>query len=162
MHARHRLVKSLGIIRLAFVIAIDAEPMHLAPARHFGLADDRTSVFRLAGDHAGVAADARAGVDRHAPGVAFVLEAGIERLRRMLLLARKVRALTIFLERRRAHEIASFHVVMVLHARESVFPAALAHDQSRPLPWRDGGPQLIRSEEHTSALQSLAYLVCRL
>ena len=39
-----------GIVQVALVIAIDPEPVHLAAAQHFVLADDRNVVLRLAGD----------------------------------------------------------------------------------------------------------------
>ena len=40
-------------------ITIDAQPMHLTALEHVVLADDRNVVFRLAGDGASAAADAR-------------------------------------------------------------------------------------------------------
>src|SRR2546425_8364815 len=50
-------------------------------------------------------------------------------------------------------------------AASAVDPRAADHDRLRA-PWRAGvrarGERLHRSEEHTSELQSLAYLVCRL
>src|SRR5581483_678995 len=73
LHARHGLVVDLGIRDVAAVVAIDADPVHLALAPHFVLADDRDVVLRLAGDHAAVAAGADRRVDDHAPGVALVL-----------------------------------------------------------------------------------------
>src|SRR2546425_8472265 len=45
--------------------------------------------------------------------------------------------------------------------RESPSPATLALTGFRVRPWRSA-PRHPRSEEHTSELQSLAYLVCRL
>ena len=79
MHARDRLMVGLRIVRASFIIAVDAKPMHLPAAGHFGFADYRNIVFRLAGNDAGVAADAGIHVDGHAPGVAFIFEAWIKR-----------------------------------------------------------------------------------
>jgi hypothetical protein len=53
---------------VALVIAVDAQPVHFALAQHLLLADGRDVVLRLAGDDAGVAADAGIQVDAHAPG----------------------------------------------------------------------------------------------
>ena len=78
LHAWHRLMIHLGIVQLAFVIAIDANPVHLPAAQHFVLTHHRTVIFGLARDDAGVAADAGVDVDGHAPGVAFIFEAWIE------------------------------------------------------------------------------------
>ncbi len=55
------------------VIAVHADPVHLAAAQHLILADHRNVVLRLAGDHAGVAAGAGRQVDRHAPLIALVV-----------------------------------------------------------------------------------------
>ena len=57
-------LRSLGA---AVVVAIDAQPVHLALADHLLLADHRDVVLRLAGDDAGVAADAGVQVDAHGP-----------------------------------------------------------------------------------------------
>ena len=46
------------MVEIAFVVAVDADPVHLAAARDLVLADDRDIVLGLAGDHAGVAAGA--------------------------------------------------------------------------------------------------------
>ena len=99
MHARDGLMVGLRIIRASFIIAVDAQPMHLPAAGHFGLADDRNIVFRLACDDAGVAADAGVDVDGHAPGVTFIFESRIKRALRfvMMLTLREVRLFAIFL-----------------------------------------------------------------
>jgi len=39
---------------VALVVAVDADPVHLAAARYLVLADNRNVVLRLAGHHAGV------------------------------------------------------------------------------------------------------------
>ena len=99
MHARHGLMVGLRIVRASFIIAVDAQPMHLPAAGHFGFADDRNIVFRLAGDDAGVAADAGVHIDGHAPGVAFVFEARIKRAFRFvgMLALGEVRVFAILL-----------------------------------------------------------------
>src|SRR5262245_7494348 len=70
--AGDRLVDDVGIVGRALEVAVDADPVHLAVAGDLGPADDGDVVLRLAGDHARVAADARAEVDRHAPAVTLV------------------------------------------------------------------------------------------
>src|SRR5262249_37056206 len=69
LHARHGLVDDLRIRRLAAVVAIDAQPVHLALAVHLVLAHDGDVVLRLAGDYAAVAAGAHCSIDHHSPGV---------------------------------------------------------------------------------------------
>ena len=82
MHAQHRLERRLDRAALADVVAVDAQPVHLALAQHVLLAHDRHVVLRLAGDHAGVAADAGVEVDAHAPlHLALRLAAVEQRLR---------------------------------------------------------------------------------
>ena len=61
-------------------VAVDAEPVHLAPAHTSVLADDRDVVLGLAGDDAGAAADAGVEVDAHGPGNTVVTEGCIKRL----------------------------------------------------------------------------------
>ncbi len=77
---RHRLMHRLGIVQLAAEVPVDAQPMHLASPADLLLAHDRHVVLRLAGNHAGVAADALVQVDGHPPGVALVIELGPQRL----------------------------------------------------------------------------------
>ncbi len=48
-------------------VTIHADPVHLATSSHLVLADDRDVVLRLAGDRAGIAADARMQIDGHRP-----------------------------------------------------------------------------------------------
>src|SRR5690606_33562444 len=62
----------LGGVRLALVVAIDAQPEHL-PARCDGLlARDGDVVLRLARRDASAAADALVQIDAHAPAMAVV------------------------------------------------------------------------------------------
>jgi len=78
-HTEDRLMECLRIIEIAPAVGVDAQPVHFPAARDLFFSDDGNVVFRLAGDDAGVAADAGIQVDGHAPGVAGVLETGIER-----------------------------------------------------------------------------------
>ena len=66
MHARHRLETAAG--RRAALVTVDAEPVHDAAFLDFLGANHRHVVLGLAGDHAGVAADAGGVVDDHCPG----------------------------------------------------------------------------------------------
>ena len=68
LHAQHRLEVARGRIGLAFIIAIDAQPLHLTLVDHLLLADDGNVVLGLAGDDARVATDARVQIDAHGPG----------------------------------------------------------------------------------------------
>ena len=55
------------------VVAVDADPVHLAAAPHLALADHRDVVLGHAGDDAGVAAGARVEVDGHPPLVTLAV-----------------------------------------------------------------------------------------
>ena len=79
MDAHHRLEIRVGGVDPAAVVAVDAQPVHFAADDHLLLAHDRDVVLGLAGDHAGIAADAGRLVDRHAPGVFRLFVFGIER-----------------------------------------------------------------------------------
>ena len=69
--AEHRLMGHLHVAApAAGVVAIDAEPVHLALPPHLVLADHGDVVLRLAGDDAGGAAGAGVEVDGHAPAAA--------------------------------------------------------------------------------------------
>jgi hypothetical protein len=78
MHAGHRLEEGAGILDVTVVVAVDAQPQHLAPARDLILADDRYIVFDIAGRNAGVAADATVEIDHHAPGMRGVIPFRLE------------------------------------------------------------------------------------
>src|SRR5262249_52313333 len=58
LHARHRLEIRLGILAVALVVGVNAQPVHVTAPIDLLLAHDRYIVFRLAGDDAVVAADA--------------------------------------------------------------------------------------------------------
>src|ERR1035438_2564009 len=48
LHARNRLAQHTWIVRVPFKIAVEPNPMHLAPASYLFLADDGNIVLRLA------------------------------------------------------------------------------------------------------------------
>jgi len=54
--AGHRLKVSLRIIRVAAVIAVDADPMHFAGVQHLLFTHHRDIVFRLTRHDAGITA----------------------------------------------------------------------------------------------------------
>ena len=114
-----------GIVRSSPAeVAVDADPVHLAAAQHLLLADDRDVVLGLAGDHAGVAADAGVEVDRHAPLVAVVALLLPQRVeRRMLLVGLLWRTRDRLAASARvalAHERAPLHLLMLLRVGERV------------------------------------------
>src|SRR5208283_3745120 len=66
MHAGNRLEADPPVGPAQF-IGVDPQPVHVAVAGDFLRSDDRNVVLDLAGDDAGVAADAGGGVDHHGP-----------------------------------------------------------------------------------------------
>src|SRR3546814_15502717 len=78
MHAGDGLEVRLRRFGRSLMVAIDTDPVHLAPALDLVGADDRYVVLCLTGDGAGAAADAGIEVDDHAPGVAQRRKFGIE------------------------------------------------------------------------------------
>jgi hypothetical protein len=84
LHARHRLEVDAGIRRIAFIVRINADPLHLTAALHLLLADHGDIVLRLAGHRTSLAANTGIQVNRHAPGILLVevflgLEIGVQR-----------------------------------------------------------------------------------
>src|SRR5690606_35144259 len=75
--AQHGLVLDLWRLSAALVVAIDAQPVHLAAHRDTLFADHGDVVLGLAGDDATAATGALVEVDRHAPLVALVVERGL-------------------------------------------------------------------------------------
>ncbi len=66
----------------AAIVGVDAQPMHVAPARDLVGADNRHVVLGLAGDDAGVAADAGRDIDHHRPLVWADVGRGMLRIER--------------------------------------------------------------------------------
>src|SRR5258708_618164 len=111
-----------------FVVAVDADPMHFAAAHDLILADYGDVVFRLAGDHAGIAAIALVQVDGHRPLVSVVGIFGLTLVKREFLwrqfrvLVGKVRILAIFLERAGLEDLAAFHPEVILPPADRLIP----------------------------------------
>src|ERR1017187_2187486 len=128
VHAHHGLVVYERVLGGALVITVDPDPVHLAAAPHFLLADRRDVVLGLAGDGAGVAAGAGRKVHREAPRVPVVLEPGIQADRgNYFEPAGELGVLAVLLEGSRADEVAPFHVEVVLRRGELESPAGLLH-----------------------------------
>src|SRR6185312_7415672 len=72
LHTGDRLRHRFGVFNGAGVVAVDADPVHVAAHLHLFLADDGDVVFGLTSDGAGVATDAGGKVDGHAPLVALI------------------------------------------------------------------------------------------
>src|SRR5580658_6460944 len=102
LHAGHGLEERLRIVAIAFVVGVDANPVHVAADVDLLFADDGNVVLGLAGDHAVVAADTFVEIDRHAPGIFFFF-IGIWRVEReivgRLFFLGEVRLFFVFLER---------------------------------------------------------------
>src|ERR1035437_3831112 len=132
VHAHDGLVVHRRVLEGALVIAVDADPVHLAAAPNLILADGRDVVLRLAGYDAGVAARAGRQVHRETPGVLVVFVARIHADGRDVLdLAGEFRVLAVFLERARPHEVAPLHVEVVLRRGELVRAARLLNRGGR-------------------------------
>ena len=69
------------------VVDVDPQPVHVPAAGDFLGSDHRDVVLRLAGDDAGVAADANGGIDHHRPGVAAIGRWPLRQLAGFCLLA---------------------------------------------------------------------------
>ena len=105
LHAGHGLEVGLGIVAVALVVGVDADPVHVTAELRLLLADDGDVVFRLAGQHAVVAAHAGVEINGHAPGIVlFLVRIGLVKRQawRWLfsLFCREVGVLAVFLERR--------------------------------------------------------------
>src|SRR4029077_16382908 len=72
LHTRYRLEIRFGIIAVALIVGVHAQPVHVASDDDLLLAHNRNVIFRLASDNAVVAAYAGVEVDSHAPCVGFL------------------------------------------------------------------------------------------
>src|SRR5579862_8177369 len=168
LHAGHRLVIHFRIVEVAAEVSVDADPLHDAAAHHLFLTDHGDVVLRLAGDDAGVAADAAVQIDRHAPRIAVVFISGINRKVLGLFFfgqLGKVRVLAELVHRRDADEIAregvlaflffgvAFDVdrVLLLHRRETVLLVRLFDSQAGGDPGRRSVAQQVAVESGTGA-----------
>ena len=142
MHERGPLIAR--ILARGAKIAVHAEPVHLAAAGDFVLADDGDVVLRLAGEDARPAAGARRQVDRHAPLVVEVLLLGPQRggRRDVLDVLREVGMLFVVGERGLADQFrdaalcfvvadARADRVVVLGRREVVVPAGRSDEEGQ-------------------------------
>ena len=66
-------MKHVRIFNRTAIVAIDAQPMHLALALDLIFADHRDVVFRLTRDHAAVTSGAHRRINNHRPRVSFVV-----------------------------------------------------------------------------------------
>ena len=73
MLAGNGLIVDLRIVLISREIAVDPNPRHLAALGQLLLTDDRDVVLALTGHHAGIAANAGAQVDHHAPLLALLV-----------------------------------------------------------------------------------------
>src|SRR2546425_691067 len=154
VHARHRLEVRLGMLGFAAVVRVDADPVHLTAAQHFGFSYHRNVVLRLAADDARVAADAGIDIDRHAPLVAFVLEVGVQRdrlRRRFVAFVNRLRVVHVLVSRDRAHHAAAFHQVVILRAREGILLAGVDDLDAGPVPQRVGRANRVGVEARAGA-----------
>ena len=152
LHAGHGLKMHRGLLRSAVEIAVDTNPVHLAPARDLVLADDGDVVFRLARHDAGVAARATAEIDRHRPGVILVREGGIKIVLRIggwIFLRQTVRIEMVIGQGLHADDVAAFHGKMMLGGGQRVGAAGgLERRKGDHRLSRIGGPQRVRIEAH--------------
>ena len=158
MHG-HRLEKCLGIVAVALVVGIDANPVHVAADDGLLFADDGDVVLRLAGQHAVVAAHAGVQVDRHAPGVVFFF-IGIGLVEREpgrgLVFLREVGLFAVFLERGLAHQrtmaaVGRVHALVALGGGQLVSFSGLADLQAGGDPRRGAGAQRVGVEADRGA-----------
>jgi len=132
-HDRHRdHFQVLLLVIGAGEPAVDADPGHVAALEHLALADDGDVVLGAAGDEAGVAADARIEIDRHAPLEALIVGRGrVDRLgggEFAVHLGGEAGLLLELLERSLAGDVAPLHVLMLLGAGEDVVVPGQALD----------------------------------
>jgi hypothetical protein len=100
--------------------SVGADPVHFPPAHHLVFANHRDVVLRLTSHHARIATVAFVQVKGHAPCVPGVDKFLVERIvlrRHFKAFVRKRRILLVFLERRYAQNLPTFHVEVVLRAR---------------------------------------------
>src|SRR5690625_3066739 len=131
---------------MAGIIAIDAEPVHLAPERALFRADDGAVILGLAGLHAGIAADADRLVDDHAPGAVGVFPFRVERSfgRRRVAALDDFGVVCIFCERCPPDGLPPLHAVMVLEGDDLALAAEFPELHPLPCPKLVGGLERIR------------------
>ena len=121
--AHHRLVHDARRVGRAGVVAVDADPVHLAAPAHLVGADRGHVVLGLARDDAGGAARARVEIDRHRPAVTGV---AVDRPHRVLGLGGRPGRVGVGAQAGGvdlAHERPPLHRVVRLRARQRQAPA---------------------------------------
>src|SRR5690606_13590408 len=73
VHTGPRLEVDIRIVQVPLIVAVDLQPMHLAPRLHAFLAHHGDVVFHHAGEDTRIAADTGRRINRHTPGITFVL-----------------------------------------------------------------------------------------
>src|SRR5215471_21255354 len=135
VHAQDRLEKGAWIGGFSNMVAIDANPMHLAPIHYLLLAYNRDVVFGLASNHTSIATHTCIQVDRHPPLVAVrIVIAHIQRRRieRILELALgETGVLLVLLERGMPDDMAPLHRVLKLRACKRVLVLQLCDLEAR-------------------------------
>src|SRR6478609_7862024 len=96
--ARDRLERDLRVFRLTLVVAVDAQPEHLATLGHVLFAHDGDVVLRLASGDARRATDALVEIDAHAPLVAVVRDWRHPQAEQRIVLDDLLREVRLFLE----------------------------------------------------------------
>src|ERR1051325_5064914 len=138
-------LRGLRVVVVAFEVGVNANPVHLAAALDLLLADDGDIVLRLAGDNAGVTADATGRVDRHPPGrflTVIVLWIKGILLARLVLFIRRVLGLGLFqiiFQSVLAYDFAILHAEMQLRGGERIVRAGITDARARVGPRRIGG-----------------------
>src|SRR6185295_1428660 len=128
MHARDRLEIAARILDIAGVVAVDAQPQHLAADFDLLLADDQHIVLDVAGRDASIAADAPVEIDHHAPGVFGGLPLRIKTWLRVVRGQRRLLRADLL------YETEPLHAVMKLRRREVAATLNAPNPSSRQ-PW---------------------------
>jgi hypothetical protein len=66
------------VVEAAFEVAVNAQPMHLPTVHHLFLTDNRDVILGVTRDYTRATADTGTQINRHAPGITFVLVFGIQ------------------------------------------------------------------------------------
>jgi len=120
---RHWLVDHLRLINITVEIAIDSYPVHLATLARLLLAHQWNVVFRLTGNRAGVAANARVQINAHPPLITGIVAVFLpQRLQgRMLFhLGYGTGVLPVVGDSQFAHEGSALHTPVILRIGQRV------------------------------------------
>src|SRR5262249_3886496 len=136
VHAGHRLMVHGWVVRLAFEIAVDANPVHLAADDDLGLSHHWDVVLGLACSNTGVAADARIEVDGHPPGVAIGWIGRVERLPACVGFGMSPLVCCACAGVLHPHRLTSLHRLMVLRACQRLAETGGTHEHATGAPGR--------------------------